>query len=61
MPGGSPRGSEYRGRALARAFGAEGVRVEGLEALGAALDKALVHPGPTLLELPLAIDPPWEL
>jgi len=47
--------------ALARAFGAEGVRVEGLEALGAALDKALVHPGPTLLELPLAIDPPWEL
>ena len=47
--------------ALARAFGAEGVRVEGLEALGAALDKALAHPGPTLLELPLAVDPPWEL
>jgi thiamine pyrophosphate-dependent acetolactate synthase large subunit-like protein len=47
--------------ALARAFGAAGARVAGLEALGSALDRALAHPGPTLLELPLAIDPPWEL
>ncbi|MGH7322059.1 MAG: thiamine pyrophosphate-binding protein [Candidatus Rokuibacteriota bacterium] len=47
--------------ALARAFGAEGARVEGLDALPAALDKALRHPGPALLEVPMAIDPPWEL
>jgi acetolactate synthase-1/2/3 large subunit len=47
--------------ALARAFGAEGTRVEGLDALGPAFDKALAHPGPVVLELPLAIDPPWEL
>jgi thiamine pyrophosphate-dependent acetolactate synthase large subunit-like protein len=47
--------------ALARAFGAAGARVAGLEALGSALDRALAHPGPTLLDLPLAIDPPWEL
>jgi thiamine pyrophosphate-dependent acetolactate synthase large subunit-like protein len=47
--------------ALARAFGAAGTRVEDLDTLGPALDKALAHPGPTLLELPLAIDPPWEL
>jgi len=47
--------------ALARAFGAAGERLPGLEALGPALDTALAHPGPTLLELPLAIDPPWEL
>jgi acetolactate synthase-1/2/3 large subunit len=46
---------------LARAFGAEGERVESLDALPAALDKALGHAGPTLVELPLAIDPPWEL
>jgi len=47
--------------ALARAFGAEGERVEDLDSLGPALEKALAHPGPTLLELPLAVDPPWEL
>jgi thiamine pyrophosphate-dependent acetolactate synthase large subunit-like protein len=47
--------------ALARAFGAEGWRVDGIAGLGPALDKALAHPGPTVLELPLAIDPPWEL
>ncbi|HEV8676514.1 MAG TPA: thiamine pyrophosphate-binding protein [Methylomirabilota bacterium] len=47
--------------ALARAFGCPGERLDGLEALGPALDKALAHPGPVLLELPLAIDPPWEL
>ena len=47
--------------ALARAFGAEAARVEGPDDLPRALDKALAHPGPTLLELPIAIDPPWEL
>jgi thiamine pyrophosphate-dependent acetolactate synthase large subunit-like protein len=47
--------------ALARAFGVEAARVDGITGLGPALEKALAHPGPTLLELPLAIDPPWEL
>ncbi|MBI4608084.1 MAG: thiamine pyrophosphate-binding protein [Candidatus Rokubacteria bacterium] len=47
--------------ALARAFGAEGECVERLDDLPRALAKALAAPGPTLLELPLAIDPPWEL
>jgi acetolactate synthase-1/2/3 large subunit len=47
--------------ALARAFGAEGLRADGLDGLGPALDKALSHPGPVVVELPLAIDPPWEL
>ena len=47
--------------ALARAFGAEGERVAALEGLRPALEKALAHPGPAVLELPLAVEPPWEL
>ncbi len=47
--------------ALAQAFGLEGRRVESLDDLPQALDKALAHPGPVLLELPIAVDPPWEL
>jgi acetolactate synthase-1/2/3 large subunit len=47
--------------ALARAFGAEGRRVESLDALASALDKALGTPGPVVLELPLAVEPPWEI
>ncbi|MBI4391489.1 MAG: thiamine pyrophosphate-binding protein [candidate division NC10 bacterium] len=47
--------------ALAQAFGLEGQRVERLDDLPRALSKALGHPGPVLLELRLAIDPPWEL
>jgi thiamine pyrophosphate-dependent acetolactate synthase large subunit-like protein len=47
--------------ALARAFGAEAARIEGPDDLPGALDKALAHSGPTLLELRIAIDPPWEL
>jgi acetolactate synthase-1/2/3 large subunit len=47
--------------AMARAFGAEGLRVENLDELPKALDRALSHPGPTLLEVPIAVDPPWEL
>ena len=46
--------------ALARAFGAAGERADDLDALAPALGKALAHPGPALLELPLAIEPPWE-
>jgi thiamine pyrophosphate-dependent acetolactate synthase large subunit-like protein len=47
--------------ALARGFRAEGRRVHGLDDLGQALTQALAHPGPTVLELPLAVLPPWEL
>ena len=47
--------------AMARAFGAEGLRVESVDDLPKALDKALAHAGPTLLELPIAVDPPWEI
>jgi acetolactate synthase-1/2/3 large subunit len=47
--------------ALAHAFGAQGQRVEALDQLPRALHQALREPGPTLIELPLAIDPPWDL
>jgi len=47
--------------ALARSFGAAGFRVDSLDRLGSALTRALGHPGPTVLELPMTIDPPWEL
>jgi acetolactate synthase-1/2/3 large subunit len=47
--------------ALAAAFGVRGERVAGVPAVREALTRALAHGGPTLLELPLAIDPPWEL
>ncbi len=47
--------------ALARAFGAAGSRVESIDELPRALERALGHRGPTLLELPIAVEPPWEL
>ena len=47
--------------ALARAFGVEAYRAPDPETFRAALDKALAHPGPALIEVPLAIEPPWEL
>jgi len=47
--------------ALARAFGVEAYRAGDPDALRPALDKALAHPGPSLVEVPLAIEPPWEL
>jgi thiamine pyrophosphate-dependent acetolactate synthase large subunit-like protein len=47
--------------ALARAFGAAGSRVESIDDLPQALERALGHRGPTLLELPIAVEPPWEL
>jgi len=47
--------------ALARAFGARGERVDGVESLGAAIRSALAAEGPTVLELPMTIEPPWEL
>ena len=47
--------------ALARAFGARGERLTGVDALGAALETALAADGPTVLELRMTVDPPWEL
>src|SRR5262245_50606562 len=47
--------------ALARAFGAQGVRVDAIDELPEALTRALRHRGPTVLELPMAVEPPWEL
>jgi len=47
--------------ALARAFGAQGVRVDAVDELPEVLTRALRHRGPTVLELPMAIEPPWEL
>jgi len=47
--------------ALAQAFGARGERVDGIDTLGAALRTALTAGGPTVLELRMTVDPPWEL
>jgi thiamine pyrophosphate-dependent acetolactate synthase large subunit-like protein len=47
--------------ALTRAFGARGERVTRIDALPAALQTAFRADGPTVIEVPLAIDPPWEL
>ena len=47
--------------ALARAFGAHGERVADVGALGAAISRALAADGPTVLELRMTIEPPWEL
>jgi acetolactate synthase-1/2/3 large subunit len=47
--------------ALARAFGADAERVDELDGLPAALEAAFARRGPTVIELPIAIEPPWEL
>lgn len=47
--------------ALARAFGCRGERLPDASALAPALRASFAAPGPTVLELPLTIDPPWEL
>ena len=46
--------------ALAEAFGARGERVT-VATLPAALARGLAADGPTVLELPMAVTPPWEL
>jgi acetolactate synthase-1/2/3 large subunit len=46
---------------LARAFGVVPYHAADPPGLRAALDKALAHAGPTLVEVPLAVEPPWEL
>jgi acetolactate synthase-1/2/3 large subunit len=45
--------------ALAHAFGARAERID-TEALAPAIARALAADGPTVLELPVAVDPPWE-
>jgi len=47
--------------ALARAFGARGEWVDGVDALGGGLKTVLAADGPTDLELRMTVDPPWEL
>ena len=47
--------------ALARAFGARGERLAGVAALSGALETALAADGPTVLELRMTVDPPWEI
>jgi thiamine pyrophosphate-dependent acetolactate synthase large subunit-like protein len=47
--------------ALARAFGARGERVAGVDALRGAIETAVAADGPTVLELRMAVDPPWEI
>jgi hypothetical protein len=39
----------------------EAVRAGDPDAFRPALDTALAHPGPALVEVPLAVEPPWEL
>jgi acetolactate synthase-1/2/3 large subunit len=46
---------------LSRAFGAAGERVASLDHFGDALSRAVSRSGPTVLELRMAIAPPWEL
>jgi thiamine pyrophosphate-dependent acetolactate synthase large subunit-like protein len=46
--------------ALGRAFGAHAERVERPEGVADAVRRALAVRGPSLLELPLAIEPPWD-
>ncbi|HEY2991577.1 MAG TPA: thiamine pyrophosphate-dependent enzyme, partial [Methylomirabilota bacterium] len=46
--------------ALAHAFGAHGERVD-VGSLTSAIQRALAADGPTVIELPMAVDPPWDL
>jgi acetolactate synthase-1/2/3 large subunit len=47
--------------ALAHAFGAAGERLDGIDTLGASLERAFARSGPTVIELPMGVLPPWEL
>lgn len=47
--------------ALARAFGARGERLASVEALPEALAQAVRADGPTVLEIALEVEPPWDL
>jgi hypothetical protein len=45
---------------LAKSFGAHGERLPAVDALPAALARAFTRDRPTLLELSMEIEPPWE-
>jgi acetolactate synthase-1/2/3 large subunit len=45
---------------MARTFGARGERLSGVDALPDALARAFKADGPTLLELSMGMEPPWE-
>ena len=47
--------------ALAHAFGARGQRVKSLDDLGDAIRAGFAADGPTLIEINMVIDPPWNL
>lgn len=47
--------------ALGHAFGARAERVAHVEDLPAALGRAANAGGPTVIELPMAVEPPWEI
>jgi acetolactate synthase-1/2/3 large subunit len=47
--------------ALAHAFGARGVKVKGLDDLGDAIRAGFAASGPTLIEINMVIDPPWDV
>jgi thiamine pyrophosphate-dependent acetolactate synthase large subunit-like protein len=46
---------------LAHAFGARGVKVKGLDDLGDAIRAGFAADGPTLVELNMVIEPPWNV
>ena len=46
---------------LAHAFGARGMKVKGLGDLGDAIRAGFAADGPTLVELNMVIDPPWDV
>jgi acetolactate synthase-1/2/3 large subunit len=46
--------------AMARTFGAHGERLAGIDALPAALARAFGADRPTVLELSMELEPPWE-
>ncbi|MEX2146288.1 MAG: thiamine pyrophosphate-binding protein [Candidatus Rokuibacteriota bacterium] len=46
--------------ALAHAFGARGVRLDNVAALPAVVAAGFAADGPTVIELPAAIEPPWD-
>jgi acetolactate synthase-1/2/3 large subunit len=46
---------------LAEAFGARGVKVKGLDDLGDAIRAGFAADGPTLVELNIVVDPPWNV
>jgi thiamine pyrophosphate-dependent acetolactate synthase large subunit-like protein len=47
--------------ALAHAFGARGVKVKSLDDLGDAIRAGFAADGPTLVEINMVIDPPWDV